>query len=883
MTTSNAHLPLSLSAFVGRHEELAKLTQLEQLGARLITLAGPGGAGKTRLASEFGRRRVQDGKRVFFVDLSREATVAGTILDLLDPGVSPSVQAAIAALRRHASPGLMVVLDGLEHVVDEAAHIVPEILEIDGIFVVGTSREPLRLRGEQVVRVGALSEEEAMELFQLRARSLMPDFDAGQESGDAIRQIVQRVDGLPLGIELAAARVNVLPPKGLADRLTNRMSALRSKDRDRPERHRSIAATARWSWELLSKPERMVLTQLGAFRGNFTLDAAEHVVYLEDEEVVEVIETLIDRSIVEPLADRTFRIFQTLHGLAMTELASDDWSEVVYERHADYFVGKVFETPRHRRGERRDAMMELILAANRTSGATRAAAIAAKASVVAEGGGVGSLVDEIVTELEKVEDPVATAELQLAAARGHLDRMELEKARRFAAVAQKTASDNGLDEIEAQAILTTLVSHMWDKRYDFAEQHIDELEDALKRARDVNAETYARSMIARVYLELGRVRDAEDQIAQSINRARAAEDEFVLARTLCDVGMWRIQRGGWGDAESLLAEAIELFDAMEESRHLPRALLALARIKTATNELDEARELYLRTERVARDFGLVGLRLDALVGLGSLRVSSGDRAYLVRAVDIASETGAGQTEFLARSMLMLFDMRFSSIPLARHQSRRIEGEHVPDVWEASIAALSALLAGWEGDDEPLPDSDHTWVAALNDLVQKMLDAPSSGATSQQVGEMRKALDALEEEATAHPELQEWPTQHVVHVLDTLVSERFASVTGPVLKLDREGRCFTPPGGEEIDYSRRGALRRVLVGLAEHHVESPGEALTLDEVLELGWPGEIVTPDAGASRVYSAVRTLRNHGLDEVLNTNDEGYLFDPELQVVWTD
>jgi predicted ATPase len=883
MSTSSAHLPLSLSVFVGRKEELAKLHQLEQLNARLMTLVGPGGAGKTRLASEFVRQRMENGKRAFFVDLTREATVAGTILDLLQPGAPTTREAAIAALRRHASPGLMIVLDGLEHVAEEAATMIPAILGIDGVVVLCTSRESLRLRGEQVIRVGALSEEEAIELFELRARSLMPDFDHGKESGDAIREIVARVDGLPLGIELAAARVNVLPPRGLAERLTNRMSALRSKDRDRPERHRSIAATARWSFDLLGEQERMVLIQLGAFRGNFTLQAAEKVVYLENGDVIETVEDLVDRSIVEPMADGTFRIFQTMHGFAVEELASDDWSDAVYERHARYFVGETFATPRHRRGERSEVLMELILAANRTSGPIRAAVLAAKGSIVAERGGVGSFVDELVGAMADADSSEIRAELQLAAARGHLDRMELPAARRHASVALETARDAGLPECEVQAHLITITSHVWNREYTQAGEHIDAIVDAIERTDSVGAETQARSVLARLHLELGDVQAAEDDVALALHRARAADDEFVLARTLSDSGMWRVQRGQWADAESLLSESIALFDKMEDSRHLPGALLALARIKTAANDLDSARELYLRTERVARDFGLVGLRLDALIGVGSLRHSSGDRAYLVRAIDIARDTTGDNTEFLARSMLLLFDMRFSSIPLARHQARRIDGGSVPDTWVSTVKALSSLLAGWEGDDEPMPEDDHPWVVAVGDVVRLLLALPTSGATSKQVADVRAAIDAMHELSGAYEQLAEWPTEHVVHVLDTLLSERYAAPDGPVLKLDRAGRSFTPPNGEEMDYSRRGALRRVLVGLAEHHGTNPGVALTLDDVLELGWPGEIVTPEAGASRVYSAIRTLRNHGLDDILNTNDEGYLFDPELTIEWTE
>lgn len=887
MSLSSSHLPLSLNPFVGRAAELEQLEQMLKIGARLITIAGPGGAGKTRLAAEFARRRSDAGDPVLFVDLTRHDSASAAVLELLNPGSKATVDAAVKEISSRASSGLLVVLDNLEHLVDEAAQLVPAMLALNEVRVVGTSREPLRLGGEQVVRVGPLSPDEALELFNMRARSVIPEFDAGDQSRDAIREIIARVDCLPLGIELAASRVNVLSPKGLAERLTSRMSALKSKDRDRPERHRTVAATAQWSWELLSDTERAVLRELSVFRGEFSLNAAEAVVDVEGVDVVDIVDDLVERSMLERKGDRVFRLFQTIYGMAAQELDGCELAPSVFERHAAYFANEVFSTPRHHRASCRTALFELKLAVERTTGEPRGRAMAAVSTILSELGGMDSAVDVALQVVDEIADHEVRSELELAIGQALLDRMELEDARKWAKRAHETASSEGLLEIDAQAMTIGAISLMWRHRY---EEALEELHEALKIARrsgSVNAEIKVQGNVALALSNLGQNAASQDHIASALNRGRASGDEFIVARLLVNVGVWHAERHDWAEAEPALVEALEMLENVEDRRLEAHALVTLARVKLALGHVEEARSLYVRADHTARDYGQVSVRLESLVGLGSLRESSSDRVYLVKAVDLAQNTGSVDDEMLARSMLMLFDMRFGSFPLARHQARRLlDSVAVPESWKIVIRALSALTAGWSGDAEDIPEppEEDIWIEALISTVSAIVEASSAPArqASGSVIEARKNLGRLQEVFPA-PELRAWPAQHVTRVLENLLDERFSDVDVRALRLHPEGRFFQPPNAEVIDFSRRGALRGVLVGLAKARDESPGKAVTLDDVLELGWPGEIITAEAGASRVYSAIRTLRNNGLEDVLQTNDAGYFVASDVAVVWDE
>lgn len=351
-------LPAQLTTFVGRSTERADLRELilrDQV--RLATLTGPGGIGKTRLSIEVARGladHFRDG--VWFVPLAalRDPTlVASEIVDALkikDP--APGTQADLLKeyLRDRQT---LIVLDNFEQLIP-AASLVSDLLEAaSGLKFLITSREVLRLRGEFEFEVSALrvpQEDEPIEkletydairLFMQRAQAAKPTFKLTPANAAIIIEICARLDGLPLGLELAAAWLKVLSPGQLLKRLEGRFQLLVSGPRDMPERQRTLRNAIEWSFDLLSEEEQKAFVRLGVFEGTFSLLAAEYVCDPDGEmDMLEVLSSLVDKSLIRPQEDKDlarFTMLRVVREYAMERLQDSDDLEQTQARHAQYF------------------------------------------------------------------------------------------------------------------------------------------------------------------------------------------------------------------------------------------------------------------------------------------------------------------------------------------------------------------------------------------------------------------------------------------------------------------------------------------------------------------------------------------------------------------
>ncbi len=329
-----------LTSFVGRANDLAELTRLLE-DSRLVTVTGPGGVGKTRLAAELARRvqdRFPDG--VWLVELSAAADaaqVAAEVMSVLgvqqDPGRPPlEALAEVLAPRR-----LLLILDNCEHVLAAAAELCGVLLRsADEVRVLATSREQLGLGSEAWYRLSplelpgsdepeAVRQSAAAELFAERARRGDPGFSLSPESAPLVARVVSRLDGMPLAIELAAARVEALGLAGLVDRIDDALRLLTGKDLLAATRHRSLTAVADWSYRLLAKPEQLVFRRLAVFPGPFTLAAAEAVA---GPEAGPIAARLVDCSLLVPPRPGTdqrtrYTMLQTLRAYALTRLREE--------------------------------------------------------------------------------------------------------------------------------------------------------------------------------------------------------------------------------------------------------------------------------------------------------------------------------------------------------------------------------------------------------------------------------------------------------------------------------------------------------------------------------------------------------------------------------
>jgi predicted ATPase len=324
-TLDASNLPVAASPLVGRENELGELVELLSNGTRLITMTGPGGTGKTRLALQVAAELVgalRDG--VFWVPL------AG-----LSDGELVSSEVAQAVGARDDLAGflhgkeLLILLDNFEHLLDAAPSVSAVLSASKELRVLVTSRAPLHVSGEREYRLEPLPAADAAALFVERARAV------GRElSPDAtIVQICRRLDGLPLAVELAAARTKLLAPKRLLERLDSALPLLTGGARDAPERQRTLRATIEWSHDLLDAAGKELFARLSVFAGGFPLAAAEQVC----DGDLDGLAALVDSSLLKPIGDDRFLMLETIREYALEGLAGSSEADELRRRHAAFF------------------------------------------------------------------------------------------------------------------------------------------------------------------------------------------------------------------------------------------------------------------------------------------------------------------------------------------------------------------------------------------------------------------------------------------------------------------------------------------------------------------------------------------------------------------
>jgi len=328
---SNTNLPIPASSFLGRETELAEAQALLD-NTRLLTVSGPGGTGKTRFSIELATRQL-DGfpSGVFWVPLAPLRNPALVIEE------AARVLGAKDALAAHiGDKRMLILLDNFEQVVDAAPAVGDVLRACPNLRLLVTSRETLRIDGETEFMLPPLVEAEGVALFSFRARV---------EPSPAVRELCRSLDGLPLAIELAAARAKVLPPEELLPRLTKRLDLLRG-GRDAESRHATLRATIAWSHELLRPDEQQLFARLGVFAGGCTLAAAEEVC----EADVDTLQAILDKSLLRRDGDR-YWMLETIREFAL-ELHDErpDASETLRKR-TDYFVRLAEEAFAHSRGQ----------------------------------------------------------------------------------------------------------------------------------------------------------------------------------------------------------------------------------------------------------------------------------------------------------------------------------------------------------------------------------------------------------------------------------------------------------------------------------------------------------------------------------------------------
>ena len=354
------NLPIQLTSFIGREKEITEIKQSIN-EHRLVTLTGAGGSGKTRLSLQVASElleQFQDG--VFFVALA----------PITNPGLVPSTIAQSLGITEAAgksiteglkdflqSKSLLLVLDNFEQVISAAPLVAELLVACSQLKVLVTSREGLRVRGEheyfvppleipnpaELPPLETLTRYTAVELFVQRAQAVKQDFRLTDETAQTVAEICYRLDGLPLAIELAAARIKLLPPKAMLARLERRLEFLTSSARDLPTRQRTLRDAIAWSYDLLNEHEQKLFRQVSVFVGGCTFDAIEAIAEDHSTHVLDLVGSLLDKSLLRELEDRIgeprFIMLELLREFGLEQLVTSSEAETIRLRHANLYLG----------------------------------------------------------------------------------------------------------------------------------------------------------------------------------------------------------------------------------------------------------------------------------------------------------------------------------------------------------------------------------------------------------------------------------------------------------------------------------------------------------------------------------------------------------------
>lgn len=818
-----ARLPAEPNRLIGRGADVARVETM--LGAgRLVGIVGPPGIGKTRLALRVAHRAAEG---AYFCELAEARDSAGLFAAVARGlGVALGSQPLNELGRRLGALGdAVVVLDNLEQIVDEAAPAIEAWLDLaTSVRFVVTSRERLRLPAEQVVEleplgVSGADGDDAQELLVERVRARRPDYDPDTAERASLAELAERLDGIPLALELAAARVELLGATEVVSRLTEPLDVLSRGARGADRRQATLRGAIDASWQLLSEDEREALARAAVFRGGFTLDAAEAVI---GSGALDVVQSLRDRSLLRAPEPGRFDLYLSVRAFASEQLSERPTRGNAEERHRRYYLalGEAEARGVSEEGTKLDrlfaernnllAVFERAISQGDPESATRA--VLALGPVLAARG-PARFHHELLERARACRDESGTPhDPRLLLARGTVLRGlgELDAAEDDLKAA---LSLGPIGALEVSVHKELGVTYQLRRDIDSARACY---EAALPKARELGDRLAEATLVANLGAldhDIGHFEAAARRYAEGLEGFRAVGDRRLEGITLTNLGVLEHEQGRAKAARSRYRLALELTRESGDHRYEAITLYNLGVLEHEASELVDA-EGHLEGA-LALLVELADLHSEVLcrARLGAVLADRGEVEAGARAIERAERRVAGR----APLALALVQLHRAFLELAEGST------------EAARRRVADAQAA-RGEDEDAPS-----LVEINDDARLLL---------------------------------------------RVLGRRLADASGPCLTIGPEARWFEAPGAKRRSLERFAAARRILDHLARERLAQPGRGVSGQDLFAAGWPGVTIAPQSANNRLYVALAKLRKMGLKVFILRDEQGYFLDPSTPLV---
>jgi predicted ATPase len=900
-------LPARSNAFFGRENDLRAIGDLFASGERAITLVGTAGVGKTRLALRAAEANAEsflapDAGGIAFCDLTEAKSAADVVrvlertLDVDHGNAKVATEPLVRALA--ARGATLLVLDNCEQVVADAADVARAILDgARDARLLFTSRERLRLDAERVVEIAPFDAAPGVALFLDRARRAAPGTD---HDVAVVTEVVRMLDGLPLAIELAAARTSVLSTADLRDRLVDRLAVLDAGPRKLPAKQRTLRGALDGSWSLLEPHEQSALAQCAVFRGGFTLTSAEATMSLDRDAppVIDVLQSLREKSLLHSEStsgELRFAMYESIRAYA-SEMQSADVRRETQIRHARHFVtvGRAWSDAVHRDGGTRALhrlmaeLENLIAVAERgleradADGASDALRAVLALEPVIDARGLDArtlaLLDATLAVVEgypthrpppldvRARGWIARGRMRQMQGRWDDSRADLERARAL-------AIDADDPRLEGRAL--TLLANLPALRGDLAEARA-EYERALavhRRAGDRRFEAFTLGNIGVLDKAEARAEQAMQRFADAFDAAREIGDARLQGHNLTRIAQLLHAQGHLDDARLHYEQALVALDAGGDRRFVALTEGAFAFLLQELDVIEDAKRRYTSAARAHRESG----------DRRSLAAVIGQRATLHHERGEIDEARARYAEAL-ELLAPLQEHYYSALFLAA----RAALEASQDDLERATTLFAAADAAAHGN---------VLLSAIASVHRGHLDlarARSAAARGDEVEADRRRAAAMDRLAASAPGTPSEDLRFAHRLLERAndpanALPSIAVSDAPIPSLDdapkrslvvaRDGAWARTLEGRIVDLRERLALRRLLAALVDHRTRAPGEAVSTSDLVRRAWPDESLTGKVADVRVHIAVTALRAAGLRTAILARAGGHLLDPDLPV----